>query len=140
MNEQFGLLKLIVGMGKSLIDNLFAKKLTKEDVEAIIAKHHINQTVIKEKIFVVINENQELMYNERGELYIKNSGLDKMKFQQDFLQLLLQKVQTEEEEVIWTDAEVESDNNIKALNPPLDKDLMMIEEIKQKHKKLYGKQ
>lgn len=138
MKETFDLIKSVLDAGKSVVDNLFTKKLTKEDVEAIIAKHHVNQPSIREKFFVVISENQELVYNEKGELYIKNNNTDKMYLQQLFLQMLLKQMENQKE-VEWEDAEIVEDT--KLIEPPQDtklNELELIKKIREKHKSLYG--
>jgi hypothetical protein len=138
MEGTFELIKSVIEAGKSIIDNLFTKKLTQEDVESIIAEHHVNQPVIREKFFVVIKENQELTYNEKnGELSIKNTNVDKIQFQQLFLEKLIQQMYPPQKD-IWTPAELVEPQVVPSeANIELDI-LERIARVKEKHRRLYG--
>lgn len=135
MKFELDFTKAIFETGKILFNNLFTKKLTKEDIENIISKHNFGIPNISEKIIIVINENQEIIFSENGAFQIKPSNLDKSILQELFIKMLLDNVQkpNKTDDIEWKEVPVLTESK-------LSKDVDIIDKIKQKHKDLYGEQ
>jgi hypothetical protein len=131
---EFDFTKAIFETGKILFNNLFTKKLTKEDIENIISKHKFGNSNISEKIIVVINENQELIYSENGEFQIKPLNIEKSILQELFIKMLIDNVKEPNEitDIEWEELPIP----IEKIRQ--NKDVELIDKVKQKHKDLYG--
>jgi len=81
MINSINLLASILNFSKSITDVLYRRNLSKKDIEEIITKFKLNESVYKEKIFVVLGENQELIYNEsKDEIKIRNYYINQLEF------------------------------------------------------------
>lgn len=137
-------LSQLIKMGKNLIDTLSERKMTRSEIEDMIDKKQCNQSIIKETFFVAINEHQELVFNEKGELYIKTKDIDKEQLKQVFLQYLKSQYEMQEREQ-WkklpkTEASdgVSSPSRAEISSSRMETIQELIDKTKLKHELLYG--
>ena len=72
------------------------KNITKNDIEDIITKYDLNRYIEKEKIFIVLNENQELFYSSKKEEFsIKNIKISSIEFNNSLTRKICQKFEIE---------------------------------------------
>lgn len=136
MKFELDFTKALFEAGKILFNNLFTKKLTKEDIESLISKHNFGSNNMSEKIVLVINENQELIHSENGTFQIKPSNIDKSLLQELFIKMLLDSMQNPNKvnDIEWEEVPIQIEETVKKA------DTELIDKIKEKHKKLYGEQ
>lgn len=137
MADSFDWISLIAKFGLNLADNLFSKKLKEKDVDRIIKKHASSlqhREFIKERLFVVLSGNNELITNEKGEICIKNTTLTKKEFEERLIDFLQMKIEKPKPEFEFVEPEVKEPLPFLQRKSEQEK----IEQIKNKHKMLYG--
>lgn len=137
-------LSQLIRMGKYLIDILFERKMTRREIEDMIDKKQFNRQTIKETFFVAISEHQELVFNEKGELYIKTKDIDKEQLKQAFLQMLKRQYEAQERDQWRALPKAEASDGVclhdQNENPSSRMETIqeLIDNTKRKHELLYG--
>lgn len=149
--EEFDMIKSIVDFGKSVFDKIFGskEKLTKKEVEEIIEKalksNHLNATEkIKEKVILILQENQEVEYFADGSFSIKSNGADKDRLLHEFIKILISMMQSQYTKLSpipnFQIEEKKQEKLLPNINTKPDEELSLkerISRIKEKHKNLY---
>lgn len=96
MIPSFNLLTAILNLSGSISKKIFNQNITKNDIEDIITKYDLNRPLEKERIFIVLNENQELHFSaKKGEFSIKNPKITSKEFNNSLVRKICQKLEIE---------------------------------------------
>lgn len=132
----------IIGLGKTLFELASddKKKYSKEDVEKLVleylTKYNLGQKeMIKEKIILVLSENQELSFDKDGSMQILTKQSNPKELQSKFLKKFVDDVQGAED-IKWepSPARVEDNQSAETNNEFKSK----LDFIKNNHNKIYN--